>query len=210
MSANLQSNPRLWCHLMLKVAMLYGVRNAPLWRRASTFHPLACVRVQTHVCLCECFHVHMCVWLVYRVCLHYTLFRLIWLTLNRYWFPLLCSFPLSFSPCLPLSLAAFLLSPPSLSHGSVPASAKQDQLPFTLISFLHLSLWQTEITLAHDGQTFSNTSSAKMPIAKITCTPNILKDNQLMKQIRDRNHDQSFHYFILKAIMCIWRAATFI
>lgn len=96
MSANPQSNPRLWCHLILKVAMLYGVCNVSLWRHASTFH---------QVCVCECFHMNMCVWLGYRVCLHYTLFRLIWLALNRYWFPLLCSLRLSHSlslpPCLP-------------------------------------------------------------------------------------------------------------
>lgn len=131
MSANPQSDPRLWCHLILKVAMLYGVCNASLWRHASTFH---WVRVCLHVCVCmfvcvcmcmyvpTCTCVCVCVWLGYRVCLHYTLFRLIWLALNRYWFPLFCSLRLSHSLSLPSLLPPIL--PPSTS-GSEPASAKQ-------------------------------------------------------------------------------------
>lgn len=150
MSANPQSNPRLWCHLILEVAMLYGVCNVPLWGHAHAFHPL-CAGVHTwasaSACTCTCTYVcvRACVWLGYRVCLHYTLFRLIWLTLNRYWFPLLCS------PRLSPSFSPFFLSP-----GSIPALAKQILCFSVLISFLllgHLSVFQTNLvlrmTLAH-------------------------------------------------------------
>lgn len=110
------------------VMCLYGGMRA---------HFTECVCVCMHVCLCECFHMHMCVWLGYRVCLHYTLFKLIWLALNRYWFPLFCSLWLSLSPSLP---------PPSVFWLCTSIS-KAAPLPSTLISSLlpgHLPLYQAE------------------------------------------------------------------
>lgn len=116
MSANLQRNPRLWCHLILKVGMLYGICNAfsDAW---STTHTEC-------ACLCECLHMHICVWLGYRVCLHYTLFSLIWLALNRYWFPLFCSLRLSHILSLFLSLPS-----PFLLLWLCASNAKADPMP---------------------------------------------------------------------------------
>lgn len=86
-----------------------------------------CVHARVHLCSSStCTWV--CVWLAYRECLHYTLFRLIWLTLNRYWFPLFCSLRLPHSLSPSLLPSSCLPHPSFLCSGPVPASAKQ--IPF--------------------------------------------------------------------------------
>lgn len=126
----------------------------------STKSVRVCTYMSVWVLLCVC----VCVWLGYRVCLHYTLFRLIWLTLNRYWFPLLCSPRLphslslslyhthSLSPYLPAFLLLFSPSLLSSSSGSVPAAGAAPATSLASIVSFH-TCFPCEEIISHQSMT---------------------------------------------------------
>lgn len=123
MSANSQRNPRLWCHLILKVAMLYGVCNESLWSHAHTFY-----QVYVHVCMSA----STCDWVIECVCtIHCSgLSDSLWICID------FLSSALFSSP----SLQTYQPSSCSFSSGSVPAIAKHIVglcSPIPLLSVYH-------------------------------------------------------------------------
>lgn len=182
------------------VMRLYGGEQAHFthWRVCVCKHMCVCVSASTCTCVCD--------WFIECVCtIHCSgLSDSLWIGID------FLSSALSLSPSLLASLS------PSLPSSFFPllslmALYQHQQSKISCLSPLfhscislcdrQKSRWHTVVKHFHTPHGWDrmcrenikyNTSSAEMPIAKITCTPNIWKDNQLMKQIRDRNHDQSF------------------